>query len=127
MTRRVPLPTESEVRSAHETMCAQEAQHDVTVVKLAQQLGLTNATFWRYFPGIAQEIADARRATPRAAAQVPTAASEDRAASLRVDIARLREQLELAVVHIQRLTIENEELRAQLEAASAVIHLPRRD
>src|SRR5699024_375673 len=65
MTRPVQLPSEAEVRIAIEELRSATQNNTITVKQLAQQLGLTNPTFWRHFPDIAQEVADIRRAVRR--------------------------------------------------------------
>lgn len=130
MTRRVSLPTESEVRAALAELSATETKGRPTVVALARSLGLTNATFWRHFPEIAQEVADARRSGQRsdtAAGASHTGAAADGGAEiahLRTEKSRLRDQLEVAVAHIQRLTLENRALRDELERATKVVRIP---
>lgn len=139
MTRRVALPTEAEVRAELAQISATEPNGAPTVIALARSLGLANATFWRHFPEIAQEVA----ATRRSAKSVPTAggsagngpSGNDRAemARLRREKSKLREQLEAAVAHIQHLTLEHQALREDngalreaLELARNVAQLPRR-
>ena len=58
MSRKVDLPNEDQVR---QTMAAliEEALADgtrPTVLDLARHLNLTNTTFWRHFPEIAEEL-----------------------------------------------------------------------
>lgn len=48
-------------------------------------------------------------------------------AQLRNDKARLRGQLEVAIAHLQRLTLENRALREELERAVKVVRIwPKR-
>lgn len=127
MTRRVILPSEPEVRTALEQLRKTDGSRLITVLDLARQHGLANSTFWRHFPGIAQEVADERRSTLRSAttfpADSPRTNNPDEA--LRKENVKLRDQLELAVAHIQRLTIDNQALRDQLEAQTNIVKLTR--
>lgn len=127
MTRRVALPTETEVREALTKISAAEPRRRPTVVALASSLGLSNATFWRHFPQVAREVADARRSDVRSAeSETSTAGDTDAnsAVRLRSEKARLFDQLEVAVAHIQHLTLENHALREQLEEALKVARIP---
>lgn len=140
MTRRVSLPTEAEIREALAELRKCNANNAPTVVALAQSIGLANATFWRHFPQIAQEVADARRSAQRSippAAASPTNADAggDRAevTRLRREKSQLRDQLEAAVAHIMHLTLEhralgeeNRALRRALELERNVLQLPQR-
>jgi hypothetical protein len=100
------------------------------VLALAGRLGLANSTFRRNFPDVVAELA----ATPRPAAATAAAATAaaDAFAALQADTARLRgahrdmaEHLDLAVAAIQRLSIDNDRLRAALDVAQHVTRLPR--
>jgi hypothetical protein len=129
MSRRVVLPSESEIREALAKLSAGEPANPPTVLALARSLGLTNATFWRHFPQIAQEVADGRRNALRSAGPADTPATggtdaKSALAQLRNDKARLRGQLEVAIAHLQRLTLENRALREELEQAVKVVRIP---
>lgn len=131
MSRRVVLPAEPEIREAIARLTAADPARPPTVVALARSLGLANATFWRHFPHIAQEVADLRRGSlrsPRPAEPSASADTDDSSAvaRLRGDNARLRGQLEAAVAHIQHLTLENLALREELERARKVVRIPSR-
>lgn len=128
MTRRVALPAETEVRAALTELKSADPDRPPTVLSLARRLGLTNATFWRHFPGIAKEVADARRAQAPSAqpAIAPFAIDTDAKTTigqLRNEKANLREQLEVAIAHIQHLTLQNRALREQLEQALKVARI----
>ncbi len=127
MTRRVLLPSESEVHAALAQLRASNENGAVSARDLAHHVGLANATFWRHFPEIAQVVADERRASLRAAPSAPTNAprTSDSDGALRKENASLRDQIELAVAQIQRLTIDNQALRDQLEARTNIVKLPR--
>ncbi|MBM7167438.1 hypothetical protein JQK87_03185 [Streptomyces sp. G44] len=86
----------------------------------------SNTTFRRHFPDIAQEIAALRSAPP-----TPGSPSEPtrydrlvaRNAKLKRHNRELTETLTLAACHIQRITLENQKLREELEAATGVTRL----
>ncbi len=128
MTRRVPLPTDADVVAALAQL-RQDNPATVTVRALAERVGLTNPTFWRHFPVIAQDLADQRRAASRArpqptTGQVTRGDGADANLRLRAETATLRDQIDLAAAHIQRLTLENHTLRTQLEHRDGIAHLP---
>lgn len=127
MTRRVLLPSESEVRTALAELRTSNEDGIITARNLARQLGLANSTFWRHFPEIAQAVADENRVTSRAAQAAPAKAprASDPNGALRKENATLRDQIELAVAHIQRLTIDNQTLRDQLEIQTNIVRLPK--
>ncbi len=127
MTRRVLLPSESEVHAALAQLRASNENGAVSARDLAHRVGLANATFWRHFPGIAQEVADERRSTLRSATTFPADSprTNNLDEALRKENVKLRDQVELAVAHIQRLTIDNQALRDQLEAQTNIVKLPR--
>ncbi|MFE4873450.1 hypothetical protein [Streptomyces sp. NPDC056682] len=87
---------------------------------------MSNTTFRRHFPDIAQEVAALRSAPP-----TPGAPSEptryDRLVARNAKLKRrnreLIETLTLAACHIQRITLENQKLREELEAATGVARL----
>lgn len=122
MSRKAVIPTEDKVRATLTTLEAQGSA-PVSVVALARELGLANATFWRHFPDVAQDVAEARRLA-RAGhlsgpqAEAPKVAEE--VARLRRGLAESKAFLEIAVANIQRLSIENHELRRELELARGV-------
>lgn len=127
MTRRVPLPTDDDVRVTLARLRDTTPSMLPTVIALAKEVGLTNSTFWRYFPDIAPQVADARRNIPGPVVPgTPTSVGDAPADSrrLRTENSYLREQLTIAAAHIQYLTLENHTLRDELEQASTVTRLP---
>ncbi|MBA74085.1 MAG: hypothetical protein CMO30_02175 [Tistrella sp.] len=124
MTRAVSLPTVAQIDDAL-TVLRSGSDRPVSTSGLAAHLGLSNATFWRHFPAIAQRVSDERRAALRGPKRSVSEAEPrgDAEAKLRRDIAALRGQLDLAVAHIQRLTLENEALRSRAESHSNIIRL----
>ncbi len=104
--------------------------HDLTettgrapsVIAVAQRLGLANTTFRRNYPEITTELQQQRQQKT-----VSDQAAVDRFTQVRDDNVKLRsrnreliDHLNLAIANIQRLTVENDELRRQLEAAANV-------
>jgi hypothetical protein len=131
VSRRVDLPSEHAVRAAMAVLLDEAAAEGATptVVALAKRLGLANSTFWRHFPDIATEL----RATVRTPnPDVPTSPAarrladlEQRNAELARDNRQLTEHLDLAVVNLQRLTLDNHKLRQALEATSKVTRIDK--
>ncbi len=133
MTRKTALPSNDEVRAAKAELLAHShtSGSRPTVIGLALRVGLTNPTFWRHFPDIAREVADLGRTQPASAPAPGGAASrlldlEKRNADLRRANQTLTQHLELAVANIQRLTLDNHQLRKELEAAAKVTRLDTR-
>lgn len=127
MTRRVLLPSESEVHTALAQLRAWNENGAVSAWDLAHHVGLENATFWRHFPEIAQVIADERRTALRSAPTSPVGSTANNTTDmvLRKGNVKLRDQLELAVAHIQRLTNDNQVLLDKFEAQTNIVKLPR--
>jgi AcrR family transcriptional regulator len=99
-----------------------------SVLALARRLGLSNATFWRLFRDIATEIRHAAgdsTAPPCGQNQPRDRAGElaSQNAGLRRERDRLADQLEAALGHLRRLTIDNAQLRHDLEAAHNITRL----
>jgi hypothetical protein len=131
VTARVQLPSEAQVRQAHTELSAQLVAGPPTVLALARSLGLANGTFWRHFPEIAREVADHRRTAARPGR---TTSAEDlpddnnppsELARLRRTNRALTDQIEVAIAHLQQLTIENHTLREELEHSRNITRLPR--
>jgi AcrR family transcriptional regulator len=129
VSRRVDLPDDHAVRTTMTALLNEATAQGTTptVVELAKRLGLTNSTFWRHFPDIANELRTTAR-TPNPDAPASPAARrfaelEQRNAELTRDNRQLTEHLDLAVVNLQRLTLDNHKLRRALEAASKVTRI----
>jgi AcrR family transcriptional regulator len=133
MTRKIDLPGEAHVRDVLADMLAEAAAGGAkpSVLALARRLGLSNATFWRHYRDIATQIRHA------ASVSMAQAGGEnlrrDRAgelasqnAGLRRERDRLARQLEAALGHLRRLTIDNTQLRHDLEAAHNITRLDPR-
>lgn len=124
-THRPPLPSRDDVRTAIHTL-TEENGRTPSVLALAARLGLANTTFRRNFPDICTDLAGTtRRQGSGPPADAYTALKTDNA-QLRRDKRALAEQLELAIAAIQRLSIDNDRLRAALHDARAVTALLRR-
>lgn len=130
MTRPVPLPTETEITAVVEALTREDPSRPPAVLAVAARLGLSNATFWRRFPQLAQTLADTRRDALRHRAGTPEGAAHElpvvELARLRNDKARLEGEVRAAAAEVQRLTLENYALRTQLEQASGVIPIHAR-
>lgn len=131
MSARVPLPSATEVQQALTELSAQPGDEQPTVLALARSLGLANSTFWRHFPEIAREVAENRRSTAGAdhTADAHGQPSDDRPtienARLRRQNRELAGQIEIAIAHLQRLTLENHALREELEQSRTSTRLPQ--
>jgi hypothetical protein len=94
-----------------------------TVLALAGTLGLANTSFQRHFPEIATQLRQARSKIPAGhdAAEVGRfhQLKHDND-ELRHDKHELAQHLDLALANIQRLTLENDQLRRHLEAIAKV-------
>lgn len=134
MTRRVDLPTDEDVANRIGEMTS-ETGLPPAVITVARDLQLSNATFWRHFPRIAQSLADARRAHRRTTAVSEPEGDLDPAQesssvsppAVSQRVSRLQSDLDAAAREIQRLTLENEALRAYLQDATSVLPLRPRD
>lgn len=132
MTSLDGLPAEPQVRQAF-TRLVDQAHHNglrPSVLSLARQFGLTNTTFRRHYPEIVRELSQIRR-TPAAALTESSAATEhatlvDRNAQLRRSVHELRQDLELAIANIARLTLDNHHMRTELEQARQITNIKSR-
>ncbi|MEU5289390.1 hypothetical protein AB0G97_36145 [Streptomyces sp. NPDC020755] len=124
-THRRPLPAQADVRAAVGSLIA-ETGRPPSVLALATRLGLANTTFRRNYPDICAELAE--QASPPASARAANAFAKATADNARLRRANrdLAEQLELATAVIQRLSIDNHQLREALHQAREVTALPRR-
>ena len=131
MTRSADIPAEACVRRVREEYLAECRDNGKrpSVLALAGRLGLSNTTFRRHFPQQAKEISEARtRREPSADADTrpgPYEVLAARNARLRRANRTLTGNLRLAAAQIQRLGIENAQLREALEANSNITHISR--
>lgn len=133
MTRRVDLPTTEEIARRVEELTTSNGRPPA-VIALARDLQLSNATFWRHFPSIAQSVADAGRAFRQTGHMDPplnpasnTKSSPGEQPPTSPRLAGLQTDLQAAAREIQRLTLENETLRAQLQDVTSVLPIRPRD
>lgn len=132
MTATAAMPTPEQARRARDRVLTQATNNGrrPSVLAVARELGLSNTTFRRHFPDIAQQISDTRRTPAPGSAQPNGSSAHDklvaRNAKLRRDNRQLREHLDLAIATIHRLTLTNHRLQAELDAAASVTHLRSR-
>ena len=126
MTRRSEPPSPHDIQRAIDEL-ADSTGKPPSVLAVAQRLGLSNTTFRRNCPDVVAELHTQRSTTESdpnsAVARFDAIKLEnDR---LKRDNHDLSAHLDLAVANIQRLTLENNRLTQQLEAATKISHLPR--
>ena len=133
MTTHSSIPTAEQAQRIRDRVIAEAAHagRRPSVLAAARELGLSNTTFRRRFPDIAQEIGEAR-STPATRGTTSTESGEQarlvaRNAKLRRENQRLRTHLNLAVANIARLTLQGHELHRRLEATSQVTRLESLD
>ena len=131
MTRPAGMPAEARVRRVLDqylTECHDNGNRP-SVLALATRLGMSNTTFRRHFPQQTKEISEARsrREQPAGAETRPSPYEVliARNARLRRANQTLTGNLRLAAAQIQRLGIENAQLREALEASSNVTRIGR--
>ncbi|MGX6605784.1 hypothetical protein ACWKSP_27170 [Micromonosporaceae bacterium Da 78-11] len=128
MSRRPELPGIDEVEEAKESVIveADASARRPSVLTLARRLGLSNTTLRRHFPDIAREIGTRRhqQANPDGEPSTTSPMAAEAMARLRRENSDLKTQLEIAIASIHRLALDNHELRAALEAATKVTHIP---
>lgn len=120
------MPSDHDVRAMLTLLRADTGRNgrEPSVLALAHRLGLANTTFRRNYPGIVAELT--RQAATR---QLPESAVsryeqlQQTGTQLRSDNQRLRDHLDLAAAVIQRLTLENQRLRHQLENEAKVARI----
>ena len=128
MTRNDPDVSDALVRKRFQelTIACEEHAKRPSVLELARTLGLSNTTFRRRYPDIAQEIADLRRTPiPEAARQTDEVRLAARNAKLKRENHKLKQQLQLAVAQIQRLSLHNALLQ-DTQSTANVTHIGRR-
>jgi AcrR family transcriptional regulator len=122
VTRKIDLPDEDRVLEALTTL--RDTGRRPTAAALAREVGLSNTTFWRHFRDIALEL---QAPPPQSSTRDTTApASRDHEAKLRRERDELAAQLGTALGHLRRLTIENTQLRLELDDANNVTRISTR-
>jgi hypothetical protein len=126
VSRRVPLPTTAQVQAAIEELqtAAGSTGTPVSVLAVATHLSLANTTFWRHFPEAAEQIRAGARPQPRHSEEAATT-GRLREAQLRRANTDLSANLALAAANIQRLSLDNHQLREELTALTGVIPIDR--
>ncbi len=125
------MPPEPRVRKALDELLGEATETGTvsSVLALARLFGLSNTTFRRHFPDIAQHVSDACRNPPRDTPATSGAARYDRQVAREAKLRRangsLTDHLKVAAASIHRLSIENHQLREQLEAAFKVTRIDR--
>ena len=132
MSRVGNLPNEIQVRKALDELVrhADETGTAPSVLALARRFALSNTTFRRHYPDIAQLVSDVRRVAPSDPARGGAARYDTlvaRNAMLRRANRTLADHVKIAAAHIQRLTLENAQLRQELHAAAKVSSLVDRN
>ena len=126
------MPGNDDVHAALTQMRAEAADGgpEPSVLALARRLEMANTTFRRNYPAVVAELT-----RPAAARHLPeTAVSRyqellQATTQLRSDNRQMRHDLDTAAAVIQRLTLENHQLRQQLEHTANVTRImpePRR-
>lgn len=122
MTARVPLPSVKTVLSMREQLTENSSNGAITVKSLAEAVGLTNPTFWRYFREIAEEVSSARRTNLQRTVASGKPTTEH--SNLRRENDQLRTRLVLAAAQVQLLSVENTRLQALLSSQENVLKFP---
>lgn len=125
MNSRSDLPAVADVRLAIKDL-AGETGRPPTALAVARRLGLPNTTFRRNYPDITAELRLRSASTASGPLRDPAARFDQirgENEKLRRANRELSEHLELAIAHIQRLTVDNHRLLQQLELASNVTRL----
>jgi hypothetical protein len=125
MTRHSGRPTSDDVQTALAAMTRDGSRVSV----LAQHFGLANTTFRRNFPDVVALLAQKAPTTVGPTARTRPGGARDLVhanAVLRTQNRDLRHQLDLACAQIQRLALENDQLRKEAHAAARVTTLDHR-
>lgn len=127
MSRAADIPAEHSVDRALERYlaeCRDNGRHP-SVLGLAARLGMSNTTFRRHFPAHARKVSGLRRAPEPGPADDKPASPYDqltaRNARLRRANRALTQNLHLAAAQIQRLSLDNERLRGELQSRASII------
>lgn len=133
MSRPVDIPAEAiarRVMDQYTTECHDNGTRP-SVLALAAKLGLSNTTFRRHFPDLAEALSAlrSRLGSPDAAQTRPSPYEilAARNAKLRRANRTLTENLRFAAAQIQRLALDNTRLHDALEASSNITRIDRPD
>ncbi|MGH3966294.1 MAG: hypothetical protein ACRDZO_27295 [Egibacteraceae bacterium] len=125
MTRQTDLPSTDNVHTAIKHL-SEATGKPPTVLALARHLGLANTTFRRHFPDIAAQLHH-QRTQPEPSAEPDDVSRFEQLKRQNNELLRdkheLAEHLDLALANIQRLSLENHQLRQHLEALAKVRRL----
>jgi len=127
MTRQIPLPTAQTVAEALQDLTRQAnvTGRRVSVSGLARHLGLPNTTLRRHYPDVIDEMGTAAPLNHPGLRNSRDEELRQTANRLRNENRDLRTHLDIAITHIQRLSIENDQLRRQAETASQIRRIPK--
>ena len=127
MTRQIPLPTAETVAEALQNLTRQAnvTGRRVSVSGLARHLGLPNTTLRRHYPDVIDEMGTAAPLNHPGRRNSHHEELGQTANRLRNENRDLRTHLDIAITHIQRLSIENDQLRRQAETASQIRRIPK--
>lgn len=116
-------PTNDQINAAI-TELANTHGRPPAALTVARHLNIPYTTFRRRYPHILTQLDTSRAST--ATEQQPTrlVTLQTENAALKQQRQSLNDHLEIAVANIRRLSIENNQLRAALEQATNIPHLP---
>lgn len=127
MKRRPDLPTLDDIRNAIDDI-TETTGRPPTALALAKHLGVPNTTFRRNFPDLTAQLRQQRtrseQGTTHATDRFQRLVQENQA--LKATNQDLTEHLELAAANIQRLSIENHQLRQAIEAVGNITRIGAR-
>lgn len=118
MAQKYPDRASVETRLAELRIRAAERGRTVSVLAMARQFGMANTTFRRLYPEVVQDIQAHHHSDPASAE--PDNTAQEKILKLREKNRDLKENLEFAIAAIQRLTLENADLRSTLESAAGI-------
>ncbi|MDJ0363415.1 hypothetical protein [Rhodococcus sp. H29-C3] len=124
MTKK-PLPDDSAVQAAMASVLSESAASGrrATITSVEARLGITHATFYRNYPALIDWFQTQQRnrgsATPRAGTESAT----ETLVRIRRENSDLKSLAAVYAEAIRQLTLDNAELRTQLEGISGVTTL----
>ena len=130
---RTPLPTDEIVRAAADDLLTQHRAGGPypSVSSLAKRFHVNRTTFYRHYYAITDAMLDTAAHQNASGAKRRPPRSDDDAGNhtiqrLRTENTDLRRHLDIYEEHIRMLTIENQQLRQQLEQASGLTDINER-